>query len=72
MTLNSLLVLAMPFSLGTIHFHAWVKLHTKMKLAQSAHAYDSILVPILVSADIRKRFNSYQTEVTGEMTGSEH
>ena len=66
MTLNSLLVLVMPFSLGTIHFHAWVKSPTKIKLAQSAHAYDLILVQILVSVDIRKRFNSYQMEVTGE------
>ena len=57
MTLNNSLVLVMPFSLGTTHFHARVKSPTKTKLAQSDLAYDSILALILVSLDTRKRFN---------------
>ena len=57
MTLNNLLVLVMPFSLGTTHFHARVKSLTKIKLVQSDLAYDWILVTILVSVDIRTRFN---------------
>ena len=53
MTLNSSSVLAMPFSPGIIHSHAWVKSPTKIRFAQSVRAYDLILVPTLVLVDTR-------------------